>query len=784
MRRPFPVILLSWLALAAAAAVGAAPLRIGVESMDQPVSFLDETQRPAGFTPDLVRAMGRAGLGEVEFVARPWSLLLKDFNAGEIDVLANVGRTEDRLGSMDFSIAHASVRAVIYQPQTAAPMLTTASFSGKTLAVLNASLAHKHAAVHGGWSATIRPFDSAREAVAALRAGECDALILGHGGETKHTFDPAGLRRDFVADVEHVFRFAVRRGDTATLARLNDALAAVRADGTFDRLYSRWIGPINPRPLRWAELRPYAGPVGLGLLVLALVIAWQSHLLRRVSRQTRALKENEALFHRLVDAAFEGWTIHQGGVMKLANSTYAATYGYTVAELIGRPILDLSPPESHPRISAAIAEGRTTPYETTGRRKDGTLIPLEIVGQACTFEGRPARIAAVRDLTAAKRAAADQLVLSKLESTGLLAGGIAHDFNNLLAIQVLNLDLALAGQRLTPEVTELIQGAKNAAFAARNLTQQLITFAKGSAPVRAPTALQGLLARAVPLALGGANVRAEIVADEGLWPAAVDAGQIERVVANLVTNAREAMPAGGLVTLRLGNFTADEGFVPGLAPGRYVHLRVADRGYGIPPAAIAKIFDPYFSAKERGVQKGMGLGLTICHSIVQQHRGAITVESRPGDGATFHVYLPASQEPVAVATAAPPPAPVSPGRILVMDDEEIIRETVSRALKLAGYSVTTAGDGEEAVRLFSAARTGGEPFAAVLLDLTVHAGLGGVGALRALRALDPDIKAAVMSGHAADSALGDYLAHGFQAALAKPFDLAQLRSTIARLLPA
>ncbi len=301
--------------------------------------------------------------------------------------------------------------------------------------------------------------------------------------------------------------------------------------------------------------------------------------------------------------------------------------------------------------------------------------------------------------------------------------------------------------------------------------------------MRAPTDLQGLLARAVPLALGGANVRAEIVADEGLWPAAVDAGQIERVVANLVTNAREAMPTGGLVTLRLGNFTADQNSVPGLAPGRYVHLRVADRGYGIPPAAIAKIFDPYFSAKERGVQKGMGLGLTICHSIVQQHHGAITVESRPGDGATFDVYLPASQEPLPVAAAAPP-TPVSPGRILVMDDEEIIRETVARGLELAGYSVATANDGEEAVRLFTAARDAGAPFAAVLLDLTVRGGLGGVGALRALRVIDPGIKAAVMSGHAADSALGDYLVHGFQAALAKPFDLAQLRATVARLFPA
>ncbi|MBC7365192.1 MAG: response regulator, partial [Undibacterium sp.] len=366
-----------------------------------------------------------------------------------------------------------------------------------------------------------------------------------------------------------------------------------------------------------------------------------------------------------------------------------------------------------------------------------------------------------------------------------LAGGIAHDFNNLLAMLVLNIDMALVHYRPSDDVTRYLNSAKNAAHSAKTLTQQLITFAHGEISIRQPTHLVALLRKTVPLALSGSNVRGEISAAPDLWPAEVDAGQIERVIGNLVLNARESMPAGGIVTVSAENVVlrADDE-VAALPAGSYARLAVADRGSGIPPETLCKIFDPYFSTKRRGTQKGMGLGLTICHSILGQHGGTLTVDSRVGHGTTFHVYLPASRQPV--APAAPAALPVQPraGRILIMDDEADLRNTVRVALAHVGYTVAAADDGQAALDLYEQARNAGQPFDVVLLDLTVRGGMGGLEAIKALLAINPKVNAIVMSGYAHEAILQDYARHGFRDALAKPFELEKLIATLDRVLGA
>ena len=626
-------------------------LRIGVESADAPISYVDAAGRPVGFTAELLAEMGRAGLTDFELVPAPWSILLADFRAGRLDALANVALTDERLGDMDFSIGHAYVHGLVYSRRDRPPIRTTADFAGKTIGTLSGSISLSNALAHHGWGATILPFASPQAVIDSTQRGECDAALLIHGLEGKygtHTYD---LRREFVDDIIHQFRFAVHKGDAATLARLNDALATVRHHGAFDRLYDHWIGPIEPHPIRLADLRPYTRSIVFGLLALAALIGWQRHMLARVSRHARALRESEKRFHGLVDTAFEGWVIHQDdGLIVLANAAYASTFGYTVAELLGKSVLDLTPAEARTEVDRAIATGRNTPYETLALRKNGTRIPIEVAGQACTFQGRPARIAAVRDLSGRKRAAADLLVLSKLESTGILAGGIAHDFNNLLTTIVLNVEMALVTQRPTEETSRYLQAAKNSAHSAKTLTQQLITFAQGDPSLRQPTDLGALIEKTVPPLLAGLTLRSEISAAPDLWPAQIDVGQIERALANLVLNAREATPPGGAITLRAENAVLRAGDIGALPAGDYVRLDLADHGHGIPAEVLPKIFDPYFSTKERGVQKGMGLGLTISHAIIHQHGGALTVESIAGVGTTFHVYLPAQRKSAAVAS--------------------------------------------------------------------------------------------------------------------------------------
>ena len=386
------------------------------------------------------------------------------------------------------------------------------------------------------------------------------------------------------------------------------------------------------------------------------------------------------------------------------------------------------------------------------------------------------------DITVRRQAEQDRLVLGKLESTGLLAGGIAHDFNNLLASVLMNLDMAQYSESSAREVAISLREAEQAALAAKVLTRQLITFARGGSSVRQTTDLAGVLRESVPLALSGSNTRSEMSLAADLWPAVVDAGQIGQVIRNLVLNAREAMPNGGVVTLRAENIALGVGGrVPALPPGDYIHISVVDQGCGMRPEVLPKIFDPYFSTKLRGTQKGMGLASTICHSVVKKHAGAITVESAPSSGTTFHVFLPASRQLLAQAEPVRPDSRRRQGRILVMDDELSVRKTFGRMLTQMGYEAELAMDGAMAVALYERAKKEGRCFDAVILDLTVRGAMGGQEAVRALLEIDPGARAVVMSGHSDDEVMQEYSRYGFKAALAKPFDRVSLIGVLASL---
>ena len=281
--------------------------------------------------------------------------------------------------------------------------------------------------------------------------------------------------------------------------------------------------------------------------------------------------------------------------------------------------------------------------------------------------------------------------------------------------------------------------------------------------------------------MSGSNVRSEILVDPDLWPAEVDVSQIGQVVRNLVLNAREAMPAGGVVSLRAENMVLGPGRGPAIAPGKYVRIRIVDHGCGIPADVMPKIFDPYFSTKQRGKQKGMGLGLTICHSVVQKHAGVIAVESTRAAGTTFDVFLPAARQ----IPAEEPAVKLDTrgrGKILVMDDEQVVRANLGRVLKQAGWETELAADGERALDMYAKARQEGRCFDAVILDLTVRGAMGGKEAVEALIALDPTVRAIVMSGHSEDLVMQSYADYGFKGALTKPFDRKALLGVLARVL--
>lgn len=328
----------------------------------------------------------------------------------------------------------------------------------------------------------------------------------------------------------------------------------------------------------------------------------------------------------------------------------------------------------------------------------------------------------LRDMTERKKMEEELLKAHKLESTGVLAGGIAHDFNNILTAILGNISLAQIHLKPADKIHKMLSKAEKACLKAKDLTQQLITFAKGEVPFKKTVSLQGIIRDAVSYALSDFKVKCKFDVPDDLSPVNCDQRQIHQMLTNLIVNAAEATPEGRIIEVKARNeHVADE--IPQLAKGSYVRLSIRDHGMGIPQKHISKIFDPYFSTKQRGALKGMGLGLSIAYSIVKKHDGHIMVESKPDVGSTFHVFLPVSAEStMELAEKVKKPIPGS-GRILVMDDEDLVRDIAGEILKYLGYEVKFSKDGMDAIEQFKKARKSGKPFDAVILDLTVPGGM-------------------------------------------------------------
>ncbi|MDA8242027.1 MAG: ATP-binding protein [Nitrospiraceae bacterium] len=371
----------------------------------------------------------------------------------------------------------------------------------------------------------------------------------------------------------------------------------------------------------------------------------------------------------------------------------------------------------------------------------------------------------------------------KLESLGVLAGGIAHDFNNLLTAILGNIDIALNDLPAESEIFDYLKSAETASVRARDLTRQLLTFSRGGAPIKKTVIITDTIKSSASFALSGSNITCEFIISDLLWPVEADDGQISQVVHNLVLNAREAMPAGGVIKVRAENVTSAQMADLPFAQDRYIRVTVEDMGTGIAEQNLPMIFDPYFTTKKIGTQKGMGLGLAICYSIIRNHNGFITANSAVGEGTSFHVFLPASdkESPVEKETDEECPAEVE-GRVLFMDDEEIVRNTAQGILKRLGYEVELAKDGAGAVEKYRAAQGSSRPFDVVIMDLTVPGNMGGREAIGKLREVDPGVKAILSSGYSNDPIMTNFREHGFCEMVVKPYKISELGKTLRKVI--
>lgn len=468
--------------------------------------------------------------------------------------------------------------------------------------------------------------------------------------------------------------------------------------------------------------------------------------------------------------------------------------GWRSYEAIGRPVtsvLRIAHADTHKIIEDPI---KALLQEAQSPDLRGKLLllakdesELAITDSGSAPRGKNGRITAVylifRQSTEKPGGAEDSnaILASHMEAIGALAGGIAHDFNNVLTAVVGNLSLVRMNADLPEKTRCRLDQAEKASLRAREISRQLLTFAKGGAPIRVTTKIEESIKATVTQALHECDVRCEFELANDLSLVDVDISQLSLAIRNLVMHAAQSSPPQGTIELSTANIEVTRGMLAGVKPGRYVRISIRDFGQGIPAQQIPRIFEPYFITR----RTGSGLGLATAHSIIRRHEGAVTVESIIDKGTTFHVFLPASN-----ASTVEEPAKVENrahrgrGRILVMDDEADVRMVASDMLELMGYEVDTSPDGVNALQLYATAKRIGRPYAIVMFDLTIPAGMGGKEAIGKLREIDPGAVAIVSSGYSYDPVMADYKDHGFDAVVPKPYKPDELARVLNVLMAA
>ncbi len=518
-----------------------------------------------------------------------------------------------------------------------------------------------------------------------------------------------------------------------------------------------------------------------GMLLGAVCAATNITALKKTEEALR--DANDRLNATLQASPAAIMTLSPEGNVTMWNETAERIFGWGKDEIIGRFYSQLqeSDREELQLLRNRVLRGVSfSDEEIILKRKNGT--PADISISASPLHDAQGRISSIMvvmtDITDRKKMEEEIRKVQNLESIGILAGGIAHDFNNILTSIMGNISLVKLSLGPDHELHAKLAMAEHATLRARDLTHQLLTFSRGGAPVKKTTTFSEIIRESAIFSLRGSNVKCELNLADDLWPIEADEGQVSQVIHNLVLNADQAMPEGGIirVCVKKAVLGAKEG-IP-LPEGNYLKITVEDQGAGIPPDQLKRIFDPYFTTK----QGGSGLGLAIAYSIIKKHDGYIMVKSTVGTGTVFTVFLPASQK----QTSAEKPAADEPvygnGKILIMDDDAMLRDVTGAMLDSLGYEVEYARDGREAIETYEKARASVRPFDAVIMDLTIPGGMGGEEAIKELLKTDPYVKAIVSSGYSQDAIMAHYREYGFSAIISKPYKLTDLSKALQTVL--
>ncbi|MBM4353911.1 MAG: PAS domain S-box protein [Deltaproteobacteria bacterium] len=515
--------------------------------------------------------------------------------------------------------------------------------------------------------------------------------------------------------------------------------------------------------------------------------ALQAEVMQRRQAQEALFHEKELLSVTLRSIGDGVVSTDAQGRVTFINRVAETLTGWTEREAAGRP-LDAVMHLVHEETGALVENPATRVLDTgtvSGLANHTILVARDGTRRAIADSGAPIRaedgeisgaVLVFRDVTEERKVEAEMTRIQKLQTVQVLAAGIAHDFNNLLSAILGFVSLARHSLPAGGEASDgRLQKAEAAVARARDLTLQLLTFTSGGEPVRGTATLDSILREAAAFALRGADTRCDFDIEDNLWPTNVDAGQIGQVVQNLVLNADQASNEGGTILVAARNRLLTSTSPLPLPTGKYVEVSVTDHGIGIPAENLPRIFDPFFTTKS----KGSGLGLAVCFSIIKKHEGHIEVESAVGRGSVFRFWLHASHGERNVEMPVLGKLPLGSGRVLVMDDEEAIREVARDMLNILGYDPDVSCDGAQTIELYRRALQEDRPYHVVILDLTIPGGMGGKDTLRELQKINPDVRAIVSTGYSSDPVLSNPLEYGFAAFVRKPYDIGALAMVMA-----
>ena len=750
-----------------------------------PYIFRDRFGKLQGIIVDQWKLWSRKTGIDVVIDAKNWAKAQADIKEGRGDVIDTVFFTEERARYLDYTEPYAVIEVPVFFNSTVSGITEIRSLAGYVVGVKEGDACIDVLKENGITSLKLYPgyenmiIDAANGGIHIFCADKPPALYYIHKYKLQEKF------RYSLSLGSGEFHRAVKKGDAKTLALVIRGFDMV-SDDELKSIENKWLG----EDIKSFIYRKYIlGGLAAVLSIAAAMVMFIFYLRFKIREKTselsltvEMLRESEEKTKSLLAANPDYLFIFDGDGNFIDYRAEQADGLYLPPEeFVGKHVREVLPPEiaelTLEVINSIKAGRRIMTYEYDidlggdVMHCDARMVPF----------GEKKYLAIVRDISEKKKREEEENRSHKLESLGVFAGGIAHDFNNILTAIVGFISLARLKISDRDKTIHLLSEAEKAGIRARKLTEQLLAFSKGGTPVKALASIEELLTETAEFILSGSKIALKLNFENGIKAAEIDRGQIEQVIQNIILNASQAMPSGGTIEIGLKNVAMDDENPHSLLPGEYVAISIKDQGEGIEQKNLKRIFDPYFSTKS----EGNGLGLTICHTIIKRHGGAIDVYSHPGDGAVFTIFLPAHNEEYIEKTCeicGKEKADLRNLTVLIMDDEPQLRYIMEEVLKDEGAEIIQAADGNEAIDIFEKRAAAGEPVNIVIADLTIPGGMGGMEAVRILREQGLPFKAIVISGYSTDPVISEYKSYGFDSYLVKPFSAEDLLKAVNEVL--